>query len=193
MTNVYKKLAEINLEQQDFLIPGCMDVTQLFFIALRKKLMVYDQQPLPTLSPVIVRFKKWVESHNVYRESIESMLKEIAWFIATSRPDILKAVSHNGDYTQVMTLADLYKHLNLMITTSPGFNKNPLLAAPTNGLLAIVMLAKIGNSLVGNLEGSATQGLIDNQEFNEQLKKMVEAWYGFLKREKSMDKLSVSN
>lgn len=192
MKNVSTKIAEMDPIQQGFWVPSRLFATEKYFIPLRKELIARKKAgQLPSFVPAIEEFKTWVDNNLVYKEKLEVMLVEVGAFIASVSPDLLKEITEDGDYTKAMTLTDLYDHLNLIITTSPGFNETVMVGTPMNGLLAIAMGTKTGSGVVDAEGNWIVKGLFQEEEFNEQLKKILNAWNVFLKSEDSLDKLDI--
>ncbi|MGD8777658.1 MAG: phophatidylserine decarboxylase associated domain-containing protein [Ignavibacteria bacterium] len=182
MKNVSLKIAEMDPVQKGFWVPNRVWVTTEYFIPLRKELIKRRREGLlPALSPVMEEFKNWVDNNPVYKEKLTAMLIEVGLFIKTTNPEIIKEIAEDGDYTKVMTLNDLYDHLNIIITTSPSFNETVMVGTPMNGLLAIAMGTKTGGILFHDMI------------FNEQFKKVLDAWNTYLKSSDSLDKLDIND
>ena len=182
MNNISNKISEMDPVQKGFWVPNRVWVTEEYFIPLRKELIARKSEGrMPALSPAIKDFKNWVDNNHEYRDKLKGMLKEVGHFIKTKNPEIIKEIAEDGDYTKVMTLDDLYDHLNVIITTSPGFNETVMVGTPMNGLLAIAMGTKTGGIL------------FHDKTFNEHFKKVLDAWNRYLKSSDSLEKLDINN
>ena len=182
MNTMSIKITEMDPVQKGFWVPNRVWVTEEYFIPLRKELIARKRENrLPALSQAIVEFKNWVGSNPEYKFKLEAMLVEVGFFIKTINPKILEEIAEDGDYTKLMTLEDLYDHLNVIITTSPSFNETVMVGTPMNGLFAIAMGTKTGGIL------------FHDQTFNEHFKKVLDAWNRYLKSSDSLHKLDIKD
>ncbi len=175
-------IADMDPIQMGFWIPNRVWVTEKYFVPLQKELAERKRAgQLPELSPVILVFKNWIETHSIYRMWVNLMLKEANAFYNASCPGIVKEIRGDGDFDDLFTYDELFDHLNAIITTSPGFNNSAMVGTPMNGLLAVTM---------GTPAGVA---LFHDTTFNEQFKKVLNAWNAFLKSGASLDKLDIAD
>ncbi|MGD1879147.1 MAG: phophatidylserine decarboxylase associated domain-containing protein [Kiloniellaceae bacterium] len=178
-------IGDIDPIQMGFWVPNRVWATQDYLIPLRIDLAERKRKGLlPEMSPAILEFRRWIETHSIYRMWVHKMLRQINDFIIALgilSPETVKQIREDGDVTKIITFDDLFDHLNVIITTSPGFNETAMVGPPMNGLLAVAM---------GTPAGAA---LFHAATFNAQFKKVLDAWNGFLKSDKSLDKLDIQH
>ncbi len=187
MTDFHGTIAEV--EQLDpiqmgFWMPSRAWATKRYLVPLRRELAERLRVgTLPALTPVMTDFKQWIEDNSIYRMWVHKMLNEANAFMVLLRifdPEAICDISKDGDFTGVLRYNELFLHLNVIITTSPGFNETAMVGTPMNGLLAVSM---------GTPSGVA---LFHDATFNAQFKTVLNAWNAFLKSGQSLDKLDIT-
>ncbi|CAG8998133.1 MAG: Phosphatidylserine decarboxylase proenzyme [Candidatus Celerinatantimonas neptuna] len=194
MAKSSKRIERMDPVQQGFWVSSRLYATMKYFVPLRKKMIALKKaNQLTSWTPAIVNFKEWVDSHHEFKVRIERMLLEVGLFVKESSPEVLQEITDDGDYAKVLTLNDLYDHLNIIISSSPSFNDTVMVGTPMNGLLAIAMGTKTGSGTVDKKGHWVIKGLFQEPEFNAQLKKVLDSWNTYLKSEASLDLLDIND
>ncbi|KAJ3513812.1 hypothetical protein NMY22_g14929 [Coprinellus aureogranulatus] len=167
--------------QMGFWVPNRVYATAKFLFPLRR--LLDDSRNRRVLSPLhdtIADFKQWIETNSIYRMLVNRMLDEANSFIATLDQETIDQIQGYGD-TTVFGYDEFFEYLNLIINTSPSFNDTAQVGTPMNGLLSVPM---------GTPAGAA---LFHDTYFNEEFKKVLDAWNTFLKSPQSLDKLDIND
>lgn len=174
-------LEEAGPVQMGFWVPNRVWATAKFLIPLRDHIAAKKKKgTLAPLQPVMQEFKSWVTSHGVYRMWINSMIEQANHFVLTNRKDI-PAIKKDGDAIWIEGYDSFFEILNEIITTSPSFNETEMVGTPMNGFLAVSMATEAGLAL------------FHDETFNQQFKKILDAWNTFLKSSASLDKLDIDD
>jgi phosphatidylserine decarboxylase len=169
--------------QMGFWVPNRVWATAKFLVPLRNYIAAKKKAgKLTPVHPEITTFKTWIEQHSAYRMWMTAMIDQANTFIKSLDDETRKHIrDKDGDTLWIKDLDSLYEILNEIITTSPSFNDTAQVGTPMNGLLAVAM---------GTEAGAA---LFHDTTFNEQFKKVLNAWNTFLKSPASLDKLDITD
>ncbi|MFN7963239.1 MAG: phophatidylserine decarboxylase associated domain-containing protein [Thermoanaerobaculia bacterium] len=168
--------------QMGFWVPNRLWATAKYLIPLRDEIAAKKQAgTLAPLTPVMQDFKDWVNSHSVYRMWVHSMIEQANAYVASQDEATRKEIKADGDAVWIDGFDSLFEILNEIITTSPGFNETVMVGTPMNGLLAVSMATEAGLAL------------FHDTYFNQQFKKVLDAWNTFLKSSPSLDKLDIAH
>ncbi|MDJ0837432.1 MAG: phophatidylserine decarboxylase associated domain-containing protein [Acidobacteriota bacterium] len=167
--------------QMGFWVPNRLWATAKFLIPLREEIEAKREAgTLQPLTPVMAEFKEWVTTHAVYRMWVNSMIEQANAFVADLNRKTEAGIKYkDGDTLWIDGYDSFFETINEIITTSPGFNETAMVGTPINGFLAVGM---------GTEAGAA---LFHDTTFNEQFKKVLDAWNTFLKSPFSLDKLDI--
>ncbi len=169
--------------QMGFWLPNRIWATAKYLVPLRK--LIDGKRKSGTLKPLIPEvkeFKAWVTGHSVYRMWVNSMIEQANDFIKNNTtPKEQKEIEKDGDVLWLPHFDALFETINEIIITSPSFNNTAQVGTPLNGLLAVAMATEAGVAL------------FHDTTFNEQFKKVLNAWNRFLKSKTSLDKLDIKN
>lgn len=174
-------LDEAGPVQMGFWVPNRVWATAKFLVPLRR--LIAEKKAngtLAPLEPVMQDFKNWVTSHSTYRMWVNSMIEQSNAFIAT-HPEDVGTIQEDGDAVWIDGYDGFFETLNEIITTSPAFNETMMVGTPMNGFLAVSMATEAGLAL------------FHDTTFNQQFKKVLDAWNTFLKSAKSLDKLDIND
>lgn len=176
-------LEEAGPVQMGFWVPNRVWATARFLVPLRNEMRRKRREgTLKPLVPVMRDFKHWVTHHSVYRMWVSSMIYQANCFVLTLDPETREEIrDEDGDVLWIESYDSLFEILNEIITTSPAFNDTAMVGTPMNGLLAIGMATEAGLAL------------FHDTIFNQQFKKVLDAWNTFLKSPKSLDKLDIDH
>lgn len=164
--------------QTGFWVPNRLWGTARFLAPLRDLIKARRADgTLTPLTPVMLEFKEWVNTHAAYRMWVNSMIEQGNAFVAASSQRTQKQISKDGDALWIEDFDSLCETINEIITTSPAFNDTAMVGTPLNGLLAVGM---------GTEAGAA---LFHDATFNAQFKKVLDSWNTFLKSPFSLDLL----
>ena len=168
--------------QMGFWVPNRVWATARFLVPLRDEIAGKRKAgTLAPLQPEMQAFKSWVTSHSVYRMWVNSMIEEANRYVAGLDEATRKEIKKDGDAVWIEGYDSFFEILNEIITTSPSFNKTVMVGTPMNGFLAVAMATKAGLAL------------FHDATFNEQFKKILDAWNTFLKSSASLDKLDIDH
>jgi len=169
--------------QMGFWLPNRVWATAKFLIPLRD--FIEDKKKAGTLTPltpVMKDFKTWVTTHSVYRMWVTLMIEQAnAWVAKKNHIRYWKEIKQDGDVLWIPGYDSFFEILNEIITTSPSFNKTTMVGTPMNGFLAVSMATEAGLALYSDTT------------FNQQFKKVLDAWNTFLKTSDSLDKLDIND
>jgi phosphatidylserine decarboxylase len=175
-------LEEAGPVQMGFWVPNRLWATAEFLIPLRDHIAEKrNNGTLAPLQPVVRDFKDWVTSHSVYRMWLNSMIEQANAYVAKHGPIIRHKIKHDGDALWIEGYDAFFEIINEIITTSPSFNNTAQVGTPMNGLLAVSMATEAGTAL------------FHDAVFNQQFKKILDAWNTFLKSSASLDKLDIND
>lgn len=175
-------LEEAGPVQMGFWVPNRVWATARFLIPLRDHIAQKRRTgTLPPLQPVLQDFKDWVTSHSVYRMWVNSMIEQANAYVATHGDSIRREIEQDGDVLWIEGFDAFFDILNEIITTSPSFNNTAQVGTPMNGFLAVSMATQAGTAL------------FHDATFNQQFKKVLDAWNTFLKSSASLDKLDIDD
>jgi phosphatidylserine decarboxylase len=176
-------LEEAGPIQMGFWVPNRVWATAKYLVPLRDYIAEKRKAgTLAPLQPVIQDFKNWVTSNSVYRMWVNSMIEQANAFVRTLDEKTRETIKDSdGDTLWIEGYDALFEILNEIITTSPSFNNTAQVGTPMNGLLAVAM---------GTPAGAA---LFHDEVFNNQFRKVLDAWNTFLKSAASLDKLDISD
>lgn len=185
-TNVNHKslltLENSNPIQMGFWVPNRVWATVNYLIPLRKyitkKRLAGELAPM---QPVMQTFKDWVTHHSVYRMWVNSMIEQSNDYIRSLDEEVRKEIEIDGDVLWIESYDALFEIINEIITTSPSFNETVMVGTPLNGLLAVSMATDAGVAL------------FHDALFNQEFKKVLDAWNTFLKSSASLDKLDIND
>lgn len=168
--------------QMGFWVPNRVWATAKYLVPLRRHIEAKKAAgALAPLQPELRRFKAWVTRHSVYRMWVCSMIEQANDFVRSLDEKTRKEIEDDGDTVWIKDYDSLFEILNEIITTSPSFNDTAQVGTPMNGLLAVAM---------GTQAGAA---LFHDMTFNQQFKKVLDAWNTFLKSDRSLDKLDIDH
>lgn len=174
-------LDEAGPVQMGFWVPNRLWATAKYLIPLRDHIDAKREAgELAPLQPVMQDFKNWVTSHSVYRMWVNSMIEQANAFIFTHRDDIPE-IKEDGDAVWIRGYDSFFEVLNEIITNSPSFNETAMVGTPMNGFLAVSMATEAGLAL------------FHDTTFNQEFKKVLDAWNTFLKSSPSLDKLDIND
>lgn len=175
-------LEEAGPVQMGFWVPNRVWATAKFLIPLRDHIAAKRKAgTLAPLQPVLHDFKSWVISNSIYRMWITSMIDQANAFVASQDEAIREKIKGDGDVVWIEGFDAFFEILNEIITTSPSFNNTAQVGTPMNGFLAVSMATEAGVAL------------FHDATFNQQFKKVLDAWNTFLKSAASLDKLDISD
>lgn len=168
--------------QTGFWVPNRLWGTVQFLAPLREMIKAKREAgTLKPMTPVMVAFKEWVNTHATYRMWVNSMIEQANAFVASTSKRTRKKISKDGDAVWIEDFDSLCETINEIITTSPQFNNTVQVGTPLNGLLAVGM---------GTEAGAA---LFHDATFNAEFKKVLDAWNTFLKSPFSLDLLDIED
>jgi phosphatidylserine decarboxylase len=169
--------------QMGFWVPYRVWATVEFLLPLRD--MIATKREAATLTrmcPEIVEFKRWIKAHSVYRMWVELMIDQANQFVETIDPDTKERIRYqDGNIVWIENFDSLFDMMNEIISTSPSFNATMMVGTPMNALLALSMATEAGSAL------------FHDENFNLQLRKVLNAWNQYLKSRDSLDKLDIDN
>lgn len=175
-------LEEAGPIQMGFWVPNRVWATAKYLIPLRDHIAAKREAgTLLPLQPVIQDFKSWVTSHSVYRMWLHSMIDQANAYVRKLDEKTRKEIKKDGDVLWIEGFDAFFEILNEIITTSPSFNATAQVGTPMNGFLAVSMATEAGVAL------------FHDEVFNQQFKKVLDAWNTFLKSSASLDKLDISD
>lgn len=131
------------------------------------------------VSPAIRIFKRFIESNSVIRMLVTSMITQSNLYSLSRDGKEQKEILGVGDDLMLGSMELFFLTLNEIINTSPGFNDTEMVGVPMSAYLAIGM---------GTQPGIA---LFLNEDFNMEVKKLLDAWHKFLGSPASLDKLDI--
>jgi phosphatidylserine decarboxylase len=173
-------LEEAGPIQMGFWVPNRVWATAKFLIPLRDHIAAKKKAgTLAPLQPVMQDFKNWVTSNSVYRMWVTSMIDQANAFVRNLDEKTRKEIKGDGDVVWIEGFDSFFEILDEIITTSPSFNNTAQVGTPMNGFLAVSMATEAGVAL------------FHDAVFNEQFKKVLDAWNTFLKSSASLDKLDI--
>ena len=168
--------------QMGFWVPNRVWATAKFLVPLRNHIAAKKAAgTLAPMRPEIIEFKSWVVSHSVYRMWVTAMIDQSNDYIKGLDPKTRKEIDKDGDAIWIKDFDSLFEILNEIISTSPSFNDTAQVGTPMNGLLAVSMATEAGLAL------------FHDATFNQQFKKVLDAWNTFLKSADSLDKLDIKD
>jgi phosphatidylserine decarboxylase len=136
---------------------------------------------LTAMGAEIEEFKDWVTNNSVYRMWVNSMIDQSNDYIKGLDEATRKEIKEEGDVIWIEDYDMLFEIINEIITTSPSFNTMAQVGTPLNGLMAVSMATDAGTAL------------FHDTTFNQQFKKVLDAWNTFLKSSDSLDKLDIND
>eukprot|EP00978_Attheya_sp_CCMP212_P041853 scaffold245402_cov46-Attheya_sp.AAC.2 len=169
--------------QMGFWVPNRVWATSKFLVPLRDSIAKKKKAgTLTAITPEIAAFKEFVTTHSVYRMLVNSMIEEANDYVKNLDPEIQDDIKNkDGDILWIESYDFFFEVLNDIITTSPSFSDTEMVGTPMNGLLAISMATASGAAL------------FHDTYFNQQFKKVLDAWNTFLKSPRSLDKLDIKD
>lgn len=169
--------------QMGFWVPNRVWATAKYLVPLRNSIAAKKEAgTLTPMRPEINEFKTWVTSHSVYRMWLTSMIDEANAFVQTLDDSTKEKIKDNdGDVLWIDDYDSFFEIINEIITTSPSYNNTEMVGTPMNALLAISMATKSGLTL------------FHDTMFNQQFKKVLNAWNTYLKSSVSLDKLDIDD
>jgi phosphatidylserine decarboxylase len=169
--------------QMGFWVPNRVYATAKFVAPLRKHVATLrDSRILIALDPAVQEFKNWVTGNSVYRMWANLMMEQANAFVATLDPTTQAYIRDTcGDSLFIGGYDEFFDILSVIVQESPSFNDTVQVGTPMNGFLAVSMGTQAG------------AGLFHDTLFNQQFKKVLDAWNAFLKRPASLDKLDINN
>ncbi|HEX6745824.1 MAG TPA: phophatidylserine decarboxylase associated domain-containing protein [Longimicrobium sp.] len=168
--------------QMGFWVPNRVWATAKYLIPLRDHIAAKRKAgTLAPLQPVMQEFKQWVVANSVYRMWINWMIEQANDFVCGLDEKTRKEIKGDGDVLWIEGFDAFFEILNEIITTSPSFNTTAQVGTPMNGFLAVSMATEAGLAL------------FHDKAFNQQFKKVLDAWNTFLKGSASLDKLDISD
>lgn len=175
-------LEEAGPIQMGFWVPNRVWATAKYLIPLRDYIAEKKKNgTLAPLQPVMRDFKDWVVSNSVYRMWVNSMIEQANAYVAGQDEKTRKEIKGDGDVLWIEGFDSFFEILNEIITTSPSFNETLQVGTPMNGFLAVSMATDAGVAL------------FHDATFNQQFKKVLDAWNTFLKSSASLDKLDIKH
>lgn len=176
-------LEEAGPVQMGFWVPNRVWATAKYLVPLRNAIARKrrDGTLLP-LGSEIAEFKAWVTGHSVYRMWVQMMIDQSNAYIMTLDDETKEEIKDDdGDVVWIEGWDEFFDTINYIINHSPSFNETAMVGTPLNGLLAISMATEAGLAL------------FHDATFNEQFKKVLNAWNAYLKDSKSLDKLDTEH
>lgn len=169
--------------QKGFWVSNKEWATAQYLVPLRDSLAQKKaNHRLPPLRPEVAEFKQWVTSHSVYRMWLTSMIDESnAYVMSLNEATKDKIKSKDGDFFWIESYDGFFDILSEIITTTPSFNDTLMVGTPLNSFLGIAMGTESG------------QALFHDTTFNQQFKKVLNAWNDYLKSSESLDKLDINH
>lgn len=175
-------LEEAGPIQMGFWVPNRVWATAKYLVPLRDHIAAKrNAGTLAPLQPVLQEFKDWVISNSVYRMWITSMIEQANAYVMGLDEATRKEIQGDGDAVWIEGFDAFFEILNEIVTTSPSFNDTAQVGTPMNGFLAVAM---------GTDAGAA---LFHDAAFNQQFRKVLDAWNTFLKSSASLDKLDITD
>ncbi|WP_097302903.1 phosphatidylserine decarboxylase family protein [Pseudomonas chlororaphis] len=169
--------------QMGFWVPNRVWATAKFLVPLRD--LIAEKKKAGTLTPMrkeITEFKTWVTHNSVYRMWINSMIEQSNAYVATLDEATQEQIKDSdGDVLWIAGYDSFFEILNEIISTSPSFNATAQVGTPMNAFLAVSMGTEAGVAV------------FHDTTFNEQFKKVLNAWNTFLKSSASLDKLDIND
>lgn len=176
-------LEEAGPIQMGFWVPNRVWATAKYLVPLRN--YVASKREAGKLTPMraqVAELKAFVENHSVYRMWVNSMIEQANAFVQTLNAKTKRKIKDkDGDVLWIESFDALFELLNEIITTSPSFNTTAQVGTPMNGLLAVSMATEAGLAL------------FHDTTFNQQFKRVLDAWNQFLKSPASLDKLDIND
>lgn len=172
--------------QMGFWTPNRKWTTANYLVPLRKQMREKRAAgTLTAMTQVITDFKNWVTTNGVYRMWVTRMIDQSNAFIAErfimGDYEDIEDIIDDGDRIWIDGYDEFFEMLNEIITTSPAFNTTAMVGTPMNGMLAVAMATDSGLAL------------FHDETFNQQFKKVLDAWNTFLKSSDSLDKLDIND
>ncbi|MGY4816527.1 phophatidylserine decarboxylase associated domain-containing protein [Pseudomonas chlororaphis subsp. piscium] len=169
--------------QMGFWVPNRVWATAKFLVPLRD--LIAEKKKAGTLTPMrkeITEFKTWVTRNSVYRMWINSMIEQSNAYVATLDEATQEQIKDSdGDVLWIAGYDSFFEILNEIISTSPSFNATAQVGTPMNAFLAVSMGTEAGVAV------------FHDTTFNQQFKKVLNAWNTFLKSSASLDKLDIND
>ncbi|MCL3779920.1 phosphatidylserine decarboxylase family protein [Prolixibacteraceae bacterium JC049] len=181
-TSSFLDLEKMDPIQMGFWVPNRVWATAKFLVPLRKS--IARKREMGTLAPMlpeILTFKNWVTHNSIYRMWVNSMIEQSNAYIRSLDERTREEILGDGDAIWIESYDSFFEIINEIISTSPSFNDTAMVGTPLNGFLAVSMATKAGVAL------------FHDQTFNQQFKKVLDAWNAFLKSSKSLDKLDIND
>lgn len=176
------KLEDAGPVQMGFWVPNRVWATAKYLVPLRDEMARKRAAgELTPLTPVMRDFKDWVTGHSVYRMWVNSMIEQSNAFVRGLDKETRKEIKEDGDVLWIEGYDAFFEILNEIITTSPSFNTTAMVGTPMNGFLAVAMATEAGLAL------------FHDATFNQQFRKVLNAWNTFLKSYASLDKLDIEH
>jgi phosphatidylserine decarboxylase len=165
-----------------FWVPNRVWATAKFLVPFRECIKEkMRSNTLTPLRPEMIEFKEWVTHNSVYRMWVNSMIEQANDYVANIDEETRREIAADGDVIWIENFDMLFEMLNEIITTSPSFNTTVQVGTPMNGLLAVAMATQAGTAL------------FHDATFNDQFRKVLNAWNTFLKSSDSLDKLDINH
>jgi phosphatidylserine decarboxylase len=175
-------LEEAGPVQMGFWVPNRVWATAKFLVPLRDYIAEKrDAGTLAPLQPVLQELKNWVVANSVYRMWLTSMIDQANAYVRGLDEATRAEIRGDGDAVWIEGFDSFFDILNEIITTSPSFNNTAQVGTPMNGFLAVSMATDAGTAL------------FHDAGWNQQFKKVLDAWNTFLKSGASLDKLDISD
>jgi len=187
MENKVKHAALLTLDnagpiQMGFWVPNRLWATAKFLIPLREYIANKKKNGLLTaMGSEVQEFKNWVTNNCVYRMWVNLMIDQANDYIRSIDEETRRQIKEDGDVIWIEDYDTLFEIINEIITTSPSFNTMAQVGTPLNGLMAVSMATEAGTAL------------FHDTTFNQQFKKVLDAWNAFLKSSDSLDKLDIND
>jgi len=175
-------LENANPIQMGFWVPNRVWATAKYLIPLRK--YIAEKKKAGTITPMlpeIQTFKNWVTHHSIYRMWVKSMIEQSNDYVRSLDEEVRKEIEIDGDALWIDSYNSLFEIINEIITTSPSFNNTTMVGTPLNALMAVSMATEAGVAL------------FHDAAFNQEFKKVLNAWNAFLKSSQSLDKLDIND
>lgn len=164
-------LANAGPIQMGFWVPNRVWATAKFLVPLRN--LIAEKKKAGTLTPMraeIIEFKTWVTHNSVYRMWVNSMIEQSNAYVATLDEATKEQIKDtDGDALWIAGYDSFFEILNEIISTSSSFNTTAQVGTPMNAFLAVSMGTEAGVAL------------FHDTTFNQQFKKVLNAWNAFLK------------
>lgn len=175
-------LKEAGPVQMGFWVPNRVWATAKYLMPLRDYIAEKRSAgTLAPLEPVLQELKDWVITHSVYRMWLTSMIDQANDYVRGLDEATRAEIQQDGDAVWIEGFDSFFEILNEIITTSPSFNNTVQVGTPMNGFLAVSMATEAGTAL------------FHDAVWNQQFKKVLDAWNTFLKSGASLDKLDISD